>query len=268
VPDGWIDKLRVRPGGRADLAARDPSATDGAPGDKVATESALPALIDELSRWQDRLWAEATRSVLVVLQGMDASGKDGTIKHVFRGVNPQGTRVAAFKEPTREELGHDFLWRVHRRTPIAGELGIFNRSHYEDVLAVRVHRLVPEKVWRTRYDAINDFERLLAHGGTTMVKFFLHISPEEQGRRLQERLERPDKRWKIQASDIADRERWDDYRAAYTDALERTSTDTAPWHVIPADRKWYRNWAVSHVLLHTLRTMDPRYPEPPPIGLD
>ena len=206
--------------------------------------------------------------MLVVLQGMDASGKDGTVKHVFSGVNPQGTRVAAFKEPTREELGHDFLWRVHRQTPIAGEIGIFNRSHYEDVLVARVHRLVPEKVWRTRYDTINDFERLLAHGGMTVVKIFLHISFDEQGRRLHERLERPDKRWKLQTSDFADRERWDDYQAAYTDALERTSTETSPWYVIPANRKWYRNWAVSHVLLRTLRTMDPRYPEPPPVDLD
>jgi PPK2 family polyphosphate:nucleotide phosphotransferase len=245
----------------------DPASTSGAPGDRVATETSIPQLHERLFSLQDRLWAEARRSLLVVLQGMDAAGKDGTIKHVFSGVNPQGTRVAVFKQPTPEELSHDFLWRVHQHAPRAGEIGIFNRSHYEDVLIARVDHLVEERVWRERYELINAFERALAHGGTTTVKLFLHISHEEQGRRLTERVERPDKRWKIDKSDFTERARWDDYRAAYTEALERTCTDTAPWYVVPADHKWYRNWAVSRILIETLEAMDPRYPEPPPLDV-
>jgi PPK2 family polyphosphate:nucleotide phosphotransferase len=258
---------RVRPGAKVRLHARDPASTAGAPGDRAATEQALLPLHDELFALQDRLWAESTRSLLVVLQGLDASGKDGTIRHVFRGVNPQGTTVSSFKQPTREEQAHDFLWRVHRRTPGAGEIGVFNRSHYEDVLVVRVHGLVPEPVWRARYDRINAFEQLLAHGGTTVIKCFLHVSFEEQGRRLRARLDDPRKRWKASPADFAERALWDDYQRAYTDALERTSTDTAPWYVVPADHKWYRNWAVSQVLLHTLESMDPRYPDVAPLEL-
>ncbi|MHB8592875.1 MAG: PPK2 family polyphosphate kinase [Acidimicrobiales bacterium] len=253
------------PGDGADLDRRDPASTDGAPGDRQATEAALDVQTNRLTTLQDRLWAEGRRSVLVVLQGMDASGKDGTIKHVFRGLNPQGTRVASFKEPTSEELGHDFLFRVHKRVPAAGEIGIFNRSHYEDVLVVRVHRLVEEPVWRSRYELINAFERLLAHGGTTVVKFFLHVSADEQGRRLVERLERPDKRWKTRSSDFSERARWDAYDQAYGEAIAHTSTDISPWHVVPADHKWYRNWVVSEVLLGTLEAMDPQYPAPPAI---
>ena len=231
------------------------------------TEQATLPLLDELFDLQDRLWAESERSLLVVLQGLDASGKDGTIKHVFRGVNPQATTVASFKEPTPEEQEHDFLWRVHKRAPAAGEIAVFNRSHYEDVLVVRVHGLVSEKVWRARYAEINAFEQMLAHAGTTMVKFFLHISFEEQGRRLHRRLEEPDKRWKARASDFTERKLWDPYQEAYADALEQTSTEIAPWYVIPADHKWYRNWAVNQVLLHTLEKMDPHYPDPPPLEL-
>ena len=255
------------PGEKVRLAQYDPASTAGAPGDRAETEQATLPLHDDLFSLQDRLWAEARRSLLVVLQGLDASGKDGTIKHVFRGVNPQGTTVASFKEPTPEELGHDFLWRVHKRVPAAGEIGVFNRSHYEDVLVVRVHGLVPDKVWRARYGQINGFEQILADGGTTIVKFFLHVSYEEQGRRLQSRLDRPDKRWKARASDFMERKLWDAYQVAYTDVLEKTSTATAPWFVIPADHKWYRNWSVSQVLLHTLETMDPHYPDPPPLDL-
>ena len=215
-----------------------------------------------LADLQDRLWAESRRSLLVVLQAMDAGGKDGTIKHVFRGVNPQGCRVQSFKEPTHLELAHDFLWRVHRAAPRAGEIGIFNRSHYEDVLITRVHGLVPEKVWRERYDLINSFEELLGHGGTTIVKLFLHISKGEQRKRFDSRLHEPRKRWKFQPSDLTERERWAAYQEAYADALTATSTASAPWYVIPADRKWYRNWAVSRVLIDTLEHMDPHYPEP------
>jgi len=261
-----IEKLRIEPGSTVELARRDASATHGAPGDRAATEAAEPDLSARLLEFQSRLWAEARRSVLVVLQGLDAAGKDGTIRYVFRGLNPQAVRVAGFKEPTAEELSHDFLWRVHKRTPAAGEIGIFNRSHYEDVLVVRVHEMVPEDVWRARYDHINAFEALLAHGGTTTVKFFLHLSRDEQGRRLLERLDQPEKRWKTRRSDFVERERWTEYQQAYTDMLERTSTTAAPWYIVPADHKWYRNWAVSNILVHVLEQMDPHYPEPPPLG--
>ena len=262
------DRWKLRPGERVVLSKLDPGAVAGAPGDKAGTEAVLAALSDELASLQDRLWAEGKRAVLVVLQGLDASGKDGSIKHVFRGVNPQGTRVASFKAPTPEEQAHDFLWRVHRRVPAAGEIGVFNRSHYEDVLVVRVHNLVPRPVWRARYEQINAFEAELAHAGTTVVKLFLHISYEEQGRRLRERLERPDKIWKTSPSDFVERARWDDYQAAYADALEHTTTDVAPWYVIPSDHKWFRNWAVSRILIETLEAMDPRYPTRSPDELE
>jgi len=262
-----VERWRVRPGAAHGLGDHDAASTEGAPGDRSATEAATAPLHDELFSWQDRLRAEATRSLLVVLQGLDASGKDGTIKHVFRGVNPQGTSVAAFKEPTPVELAHDFLWRVHRCVPGAGEITIFNRSHYEDVLVVRVHGLVPPEVWRGRYAQINHFERLLHDAGTTIVKCFLHISFDEQGRRLQARLDDPAKRWKAQAGDFTERRFWDAYQEAYAEALARTSTDVAPWYVVPADHKWYRNWVVSQILLHTMEAMDPRYPPALPDGV-
>jgi len=252
----------VKPGQRVDLEALDPGSTSGAPGGRTETEVALLALHGELADLQDRLWAEETRSLLVVLQAMDAGGKDGTINHVFRGVNPQGTRVASFKAPTALEEAHDFLWRVHQVTPRAGELVIFNRSHYEDVLITRVHGLISEATWKVRYQLINAFEALLAHGATTVVKLFLHISQDEQHKRFDDRLREPTKRWKFRPGDLAERERWDDYQIAYADAIAHTATDTARWYVIPADHKWYRNWAVSCVLIDTLRQMDPRYPEP------
>ncbi len=262
-----IERWRVRPGEKVRLPERDPASTDGAPGDRAQTEQAILALHDELFALQDRLWAEARRSLLVVLQGLDASGKDGTIKHVFRGVNPQGTSVTSFKEPTAQELAHDFLWRVHKRVPPAGEIAIFNRSHYEDVLVVRVHDLVPESVWRGRYPLINAFEETLAERGTTVVKFYLHLSFEEQGRRLRSRLEVPEKRWKARAGDFLERKFWDSYQKAYRDMLEQTSTEKASWFVIPADHKWYRNWAVSQVLLDYLERMDPHYPDVPPLEI-
>jgi PPK2 family polyphosphate:nucleotide phosphotransferase len=230
------------------------------------TEAALPALEERLFSLQDRLWAEARRSLLVVLQAMDAGGKDGTIKHVFRGVNPQGTRVTAFKVPTPKELAHDFLWRVHAEAPAAGEIAIFNRSHYEDVLVPRVHGTIDAHEWRRRYRQITEFESLLTASGTTIVKLFLHISRDEQRERLEERLQRPDKRWKLQPSDIAERRLWDDYQRAYADAISETSTDHAPWRVVPANHKWYRDWAVSTILVGVLDEMAPLYPEPKDLG--
>ena len=254
------------PGSSVALSTVDPGSTVHAPGDKATTETELAPLSDTLFDLQDRLWAEGARSLLVVLQAMDTGGKDGTIRHVFRGVNPQGVRVTAFKAPSEEERRHDFLWRAHRATPAAGEIAIFNRSHYEDVLIVRVHSMVPEKVWRSRYDAIVDFERHLAEAGTTIVKFWLHISPEEQKKRLQARLDDAAKRWKFNPGDLDERKLWPDYQAAAEEMLERTSTDVAPWYVVPADHKWYRNWVVSHVLIETLEAMDPRYPRPANLG--
>jgi PPK2 family polyphosphate:nucleotide phosphotransferase len=259
------DRWRVSPGEKVSLESLDPGSTEGAPGDRKATEATLPDLESRLRAVQEKLWAEGRRSLLVVLQGMDAAGKDGTIKHVFGGVNPQGAKVASFKEPTQEELAHDFLWRIHRQVPRAGEIGIFNRSQYEDVLVARVDKLVAPKIWRRRFDHINAFERLLVDGGTTVIKFFLHISHDEQTRRLQDRLDRPDKRWKLSSSDLTERAKWSGYQEAYVDVLNKTSAAAAPWYIIPADHKWFRNWVVSMILVETLEEMDPRYPEPPPL---
>jgi PPK2 family polyphosphate:nucleotide phosphotransferase len=260
APDA--ERWLVRPGEHFSFADRDPRATDGAPGGKKATTAKLPKLAEELAALQDRLYAESSQALLVVLQAMDAGGKDGTIKHVFRGVNPQGVTVTSFKVPTPEELAHDFLWRVHAKAPRHGYIGIFNRSHYEDVLVARVHELVPEKVWRRRYAHINHFEELLHDAGVRIVKLCLHISREEQAERLQARLEDPTKRWKFNPGDLAERERWDDYAVAYEEAIRRTSTPHAPWYVVPADRKWLRNWAVSRIVIETLADMDPQYPPP------
>ena len=257
-----VDRLRVKPKSKAGLDGIDPASTKGAPGDKKLTEAASAVLNQELSELQERLWAENQRSLLVVLQAIDAGGKDGAIRKVFGGVNPQGCRVTSFKAPSEEELAHDFLWRVHHNAPRKGEIGIFNRSHYEDVLVVRVHDLVPKKVWSKRYGTINDFEAALAASGTTIVKFFLHISKEEQAERFRKRLENPEKNWKFRRADLEERKHWDAYQEAFEDALTKTSTAVAPWHVIPADHKWYRDWALLTVLVETLRAMDPQYPEP------
>jgi PPK2 family polyphosphate:nucleotide phosphotransferase len=216
---------------------------------------------------QRRLYAERTQSLLVVLQAIDTGGKDSTIRRVFRGVNPQGCRVQSFGRPTEIELAHDFLWRVHAETPAAGMIRVFNRSHYEDVLVVRVHELVPEEVWQRRYDHINSFESLLADAGTRILKLYLHISKEEQKERLEKRLSRPDKHWKFDVGDLGDRERWDDYRQAYTDALVRTTTAVAPWFVIPADQKWYRDVVVATIIADELEDMAPQWPAPAE-GLD
>ena len=249
-------------GGGVDLGAVDPAATDGDPADKAAGKKVLHDLRDRLAELQGRLYADGDQALLVVLQAMDAGGKDGTIKHVFKGVNAQGCRVTSFKAPNETELAHDFLWRIHQNTPRKGMIGIFNRSHYEDVLVVRVHNLVPESVWRPRYEHIRSFEEALATERTRIVKFFLHISKEEQAERFRSRLERPDKRWKFNTGDLDERKRWDDYQAAFEEAISETSTDVAPWYVIPSDRKWFRNVAVVTTLVEVLEDMDPQYPEP------
>ncbi len=250
----------MRPGAKVDLASIDTRSHDGAPGGKEETEATFPELIARLEELQERLWAEREQSLLIVLQAMDAGGKDGTIKHLFRGLNPAGSRVASFQAPTEIELTHDFLWRVHQVAPRRGETVVFNRSHYEDVLIVRVHNLVPETVWRPRYQHIVAFEETLAAASAHVVKVFLHISKEEQAQRFRDRLEDPTKRWKFRLGDVEERKRWDDYQAAYTEAIERTSTKHAPWYIVPADRKWYRNWAVSQIVLETLEAMNPQYP--------
>jgi PPK2 family polyphosphate:nucleotide phosphotransferase len=255
-----VAQLRVVPARPARLAKRDPGDRLGF-GDKVAGSARLADLIAELAPLQNRLWAEARRSILLVLQGLDASGKDGTIRHVFTGVNPQGCRVHAFKVPAGAELEHDYLWRVHAVCPAHGEIGIFNRSHYEDVVTVRVRGLAPERVWKRRPAQIREFERLLSDEGTTLVKVFLNVSRDEQGRRLEERLDNPEKAWKFRREDLEDRKRFDDYISAYDEVLAETSTDWAPWYVVPADHNWVRNLAVAELLVDALRRIDPRLPE-------
>ncbi len=229
---------------------------------KDAGRKHLQELLGELSLLQTRLYAESRRSVLLVLQGLDASGKDGTIRSVFTGVNPQGCRVTTFKAPTPAELAHDFLWRIHAACPVRGEIGIFNRSHYEDVVTVRVRRLAPAAIWRSRPDRIREFERLLTDEGTSVVKCFLHISKEEQQQRFDERLQDPEKRWKYNPDDLETRKLWDEFAAAYEDALTETSTEWGPWYVVPADRNWVRNVAVATILVETLRGLAPAFPEP------
>jgi PPK2 family polyphosphate:nucleotide phosphotransferase len=253
---------RVESGEAFSLADHDPRDTADISGPEEV-ESDYEELHLEIADLQERLYAEEKQALLIVLQGIDAAGKDGTVKHVLRGTNPAGVRVATFKEPTSEELAHDFLWRYHRDTPAAGTIGVFNRSHYEDVLVVRVKDLAPEELWRSRFDSINDFERMLVREGTTILKFFLHLSKEEQLEKFRERLERTDKYWKWSDNDMKERERWDDYQRAYEEAVNATSTPWAPWYVIPADRRWYRNYVIARILAGTLRTMNPRFPEPP-----
>jgi PPK2 family polyphosphate:nucleotide phosphotransferase len=207
-----------------------------------------------------RLYAEDRRSLLISLQGMDTAGKDGTIRHIMRSVDAQATEVHPFKKPSAVELDHDFLWRIHQKVPARGNIGIFNRSHYEDVLVVRVHNLVPRKEWAVRYDRINDFEQHLADSGVMLLKFFLHISKEEQRERLQARLDNPNKRWKFSKADLSERQYWDDYQKAYTDALNKCNTSHAPWHIVCADRKWHRNLVISSIVRRTLEKMDPKFP--------
>jgi len=255
------DLYRIPPGTTIRLTEHDPRDQRFFDGDKDHGKDLLKYLNDRLERLQELLYAEGRHKLLVVLQATDTGGKDGVIRHVFDGVNPQGVRVASFKKPTPRELAHDYLWRVHRHTPGSGEIVIFNRSHYEDVLVVRVHGLVPEDVWSRRYHHINEFERLLTEEGTTILKFFLHVSKDEQRERLQARLDDPDKHWKFSLGDLDERELWDDYRAAYEAMLSQTSTSWAPWYVVPADRKWYRNLVVARTMVDTLEALEMQFPE-------
>ena len=253
----------VKPGAAVSLEAWKPDDTSAFPEGKTKASDHLKELTGKLEALQELLYAEHSHKLLIILQGMDTSGKDGVIRHVFEGVNPQGVRVASFKAPTAVELDHDYLWRVHREAPARGEIVIFNRSHYEDVLIVRVHNLVQPDVWKSRYRHINDFEKMLTDEGTAILKFYLHIDREEQRKRLQERLDEPRKRWKFSLADIEERKLWDSYRAAYEEALARTSTDWAPWRVVPANHPWYRNLVVAGIVVETLESLQMRYPEPP-----
>ena len=252
--------LLVKPGARIKLADRDASDTLGLEKDAAAAQ--LEKNLDRLSVLQYLLYAEARRSLLVVLQGIDAGGKDGTIQHVMSGLNPQGVQVTSFKVPEGAEKRHDYLWRVHRAVPEFGQIGIFNRSHYEDVLVVRVHNLVPKSVWSKRYEQINDFERMLGDNGTRVVKFLLYIDKDEQAKRFRERIDDKTKNWKFSPADVKEREYWDQYIDAFQDMLHQCSTESAPWYVIPANHKWFRNLAVSQILCEELEAMSLKYPKP------
>ncbi len=263
-----VDDVQVKPGTPSRLLERDPAAKLGV-GDKEAGAARLAERIVELSDLQNRLWAESSRSVLLVLQGLDASGKDGTIRSVFTGVNPQGTQVTSFKVPTTTELAHDFLWRVHAACPARGEIGIFNRSHYEDLVTVYVKEIGGRRDrswWKARVRAINEFERALSAEGTTILKVFLHVSKDEQGKRFHERMTDPHKAWKFRMGDLDDRKIFEAFMAGYDRAITETSTVLAPWHVVPADRNWMRNLAVAELLVEAVRKLDPQLP-PPPVEL-
>jgi PPK2 family polyphosphate:nucleotide phosphotransferase len=257
-----VNRYRVVPGSLVRLDEWDPGEASEFDGEKKDAEKRLGELNLKLEELQELLYAEHKHKVLIVLQAMDTGGKDGTISHVFEGVNPQGVRVANFKVPSPEELDHDYLWRVHRQAPGKGEIVIFNRSHYEDVLVVRVHKLVPMEAWSRRYAQINDFERMLAEEGTTILKFYLHIDLEEQKERLLARLEDPNKRWKFNPDDLKERKLWPEYTKAYEDVLSKTSTDQAPWYIVPANRKWYRNLVVANVLIDALKGLEMQFPQP------
>jgi PPK2 family polyphosphate:nucleotide phosphotransferase len=255
------ERFRVEPGNAVQLAEHDPADTSAFP-DRGQAELQSRADGKIIKEWQDKLYAESRRALLVVLQGTDTSGKDGTIRHVFNETGPLGVTVTAFRRPSEEQLAHDFLWRAHLACPRRGCIAIFNRSHYEDVLVGRVRKFVPADVIDARYGQINAFERMLTENGTTILKFMLHISRKEQGKRLQERLDELKKRWKFDPRDLEDRKLWDEYQAAYEIMLEKCSTLWAPWHVIPADRKWARNAAIAAIVRETLEAMNPQYPVP------
>lgn len=257
-----LDDYRVRPDHPIHLADHPTADAGRFDGDKDAALAKTAELTTRLTELQNILWADHSHRVLVVLQAIDGGGKDGTIRHVFGPLNPQGVRVASFKAPTEPELAHDFLWRVHAEVPADGELVVFNRSHYEDVLVARVHALVPKDRWKARYRHIADFEQMLVDEGTTIVKFFLHISKEEQRRRLQARVDTPEKQWKFALGDLPERALWDDYQAAFEDMVNKTSTKVAPWFAIPADDKWYRDLVISRILVDTLEDLHLAYPAP------
>ena len=256
-----MDEYRVTQG--ADVILDDRMAQDtGRFKTKSEAEEATGQLTERLQVLQELLWAENKHRLLLVLQGMDASGKDSAVRHVFSGVNPVGVKVISFKAPTVEELARDYLWRIHRHVPGNGEIAIFNRSHYEDVGVVRVKQLVPESVWRRRYEQINAFEKMLAEEGTTILKFFLHITKDEQRKQLQERIDDPTKWWKFNPGDLAERARWDDYMTAYSEAISATSTEWAPWYVLPTNHRWYRDNLLASVIVETLDGFGMSYPEP------
>jgi PPK2 family polyphosphate:nucleotide phosphotransferase len=262
VHDAKVKTFRLKPGQPARLDDHDPSDTSALPEGKKASAGVMLDLQKRLGELQELLYAEHEQKILVLLQGMDTSGKDGTIRHVMADCSPQGVRIASFKKPTQVELEHDYLWRVHAAVPAAGELVVFNRSHYEDVLVVRVHSRHPGSFWRERFRQINDFETMLAENGTTILKFFLHISEDEQRERLQARIDDPTKRWKFEHGDIEERKLWDDYMKAYEEALSATSTKAAPWHVVPANAKWFRNYVVARTIVDRLESLKMKYPEP------
>ncbi len=253
-----VDDYRVRPDHPVDLAKTDTKV--GNPDDKEKALAEVDKLTQRLSELQEMLFAQSKHKVLVVIQAIDGGGKDGLIANVFGPLNPNGLRVASFKKPSDVELAHDYLWRVHQQTPAKGELVVFNRSHYEDVLVVRVHNFVPQDQWERRYDHIANFEQQLVDEGTTIVKFFLHISKDEQRERMQARIADPTKHWKFSSADLDERKLWDDYQAAFQDAVNKTSTKQSPWYVIPADRKWFRDRVVAQVLVDTLESLDLAYP--------
>lgn len=261
-----ISRYRIKQGSKVKLDKRDPADKKLAP-DKEAGKARFAELNTRLEQLQEVLYAQGRHKLLVVFQAMDTAGKDSSIRHIFDRTNPQGVKVASFKKPTSEELGHDYLWRVHKHTPKSGEIAIFNRSHYEDVLVVRVHDLVPKARWTRRYEHIRNFEQLLVDEGTTVLKFFLHISLDEQKERLQDRLDQPHKHWKFAKADLAERKLWPTYMGVYEDAMSETSTDDAPWFVIPANRKWYRNLVISEILVESLEGLNMSYP-PAEDGLD
>src|SRR5438445_1499144 len=262
----YSERFRVAPGSKPRLSAIDPSFRDKHES-KESAEKAIAGNGRRMRELQYLLYAEDLRSVLIILQALDAGGKDGTINHVFGAMNPQGTRVHALKVPSQEEAAHDFLWRAHLHAPARGEVVVFNRSHYEDVLVARVHDLVPKRVWSKRYGRISDFESNLIDGGTHIIKFFLHISEDEQLERLRQRLEDPKRRWKIAESDYTERALWPQYMEAYEEALARTSTEDAPWYVIPANHKWFRNLAVSKIVVETMEALRMKFP-PPRVDID
>ncbi len=257
-----MDDYRVQPGEKITLLDHDPMDKRFFPEGKQVGKQRLLHLNQRLESLQELLYAEHKQKVLIVLQAMDTGGKDGTIRHVFEGVNPQGVSVTSYKVPTPVELDHDYLWRVHQHVPGKGQIMIFNRSHYEDVLVVRVHNLVSKQRWMRRFNHINNFERMLNDEGVTILKFFLHINKEEQKQRLQARLDEEKKRWKFSSGDLKERKLWLDYQRAYEDMLSKTSTDWAPWYIIPANRKWYRNLVVSEIVIKTLEDLDMNYPQP------